>query len=363
MTLDLTLSIEQTMLAESARAFVERSCPPARVCAIARDPLGFDLDLWRAMASLGWAGLPVAEEHGGAGRGVSELVVLCEALGRGPVPSPIVSTTLAALTISWAGNDEQRAKWLPALASGGAVGTLALIEPAGRDEWDEPQLEGGRALRGTKLLVPWAGTADIVVVSTAGGLFVVEPGRGGVRTTRHDDLGADPLFAMELSDAPAVALGQSGHDARPLIIRRALDYAAVVQLAYVVGAAERALEMTVQHACDRHQFGRPIGSFQAVAHRCVDMRSDLDACRYLAYRAAWALDRGGSADLEVASAKAYGNDALRRIFAHAHQVHGAIGFSTEHDLHLFTRRAKAFELTYGTTARHLDRVAAAMGLG
>ncbi|MEJ7582619.1 MAG: acyl-CoA dehydrogenase [Acidimicrobiales bacterium] len=147
------------------------------------------------------------------------------------------------------------------------------------------------------------------------------------------------------------------------MIRRVLDWAAVVQLAYVVGAAERALEMTVRHACDRHQFGRPIGSFQAVAHRCVDMRTDLDACRYLAYRAAWALDQHWAADLEVAAAKAYSNGALRRIFGHAHQVHGAIGFSTEHDLHLFTRFAKAFELSYGSTDRHLDRVASAMGLG
>jgi alkylation response protein AidB-like acyl-CoA dehydrogenase len=136
----------------------------------------------------------------------------------------------------------------------------------------------------------------------------------------------------------------------------------VAGLAYAVGAAERALEMTVQHARDREPFGRPIGSFQAVAHRCVDMRTDVDACRYLAYQAAWRLDRGGDPDLEVGAAKSYGNEALRRVFTHAHQVHGAIGFSTEHDLHLFTRRAKAFELTYGSAALHRERMARAMGL-
>ncbi|MGH9111293.1 MAG: acyl-CoA dehydrogenase family protein, partial [Acidimicrobiales bacterium] len=226
----------------------------------------------------------------------------------------------------------------------------------------EPRLAGGSVLRGTKLLVPWAGVADVVVVTTTDGLFLVEPARGGARAERHDDLGADPLFELDLADAPAEPLGDGGCEAQSTVVRRALDVAAVVQLAYVVGAAERVLEMTLQHARDRHQFGRPIGSFQAVSHRCVDMRTDLDACRFLAYRAAWAFDQGGRADVEVAGAKAYGNDALRRILAHAHQVHGAIGFSTEHDLHLFTRRAKAFELSYGTTTRHLDRVAAAMGL-
>jgi alkylation response protein AidB-like acyl-CoA dehydrogenase len=146
------------------------------------------------------------------------------------------------------------------------------------------------------------------------------------------------------------------------VLDRALDHAAVASLAYITGAAERALEMTVAHAKTREQFGRPIGAFQAVAHRCVDMRTDIDACHFLAYQAAWALDGGRAADLEVGAAKAYGNDALRRIFMHAHQVHGAVGFSTEHDLQLLSRCAKAFELTYGGTARQRDRVAVAMGL-
>jgi alkylation response protein AidB-like acyl-CoA dehydrogenase len=291
--------------------------------------------------------------------------VLCEALGRGPVPSPLVaSTTLAALPIAWCGTAEQRARWLPALASGDAIGTLAVVEPGGRDEWDAPVMTGGATLQGTKLLVPWASVADAIVVATLDGLFIVEPGRGS-HTQRHNDLGADPVFAVELRDAPAEPLGRGDHDDHAPVLRRAIDHAAVAQFAYVVGAAERSLELAVQHACDRQQFGRPIGSFQAVAHRCVDMRTDLDACRYLAYQAAWALDRANDrngGELEVAAALSYGKDAMRRIFTHAHQVHGAIGFSTEHDLHLFTRQAKAFELTYGTTARHLERVAVEMGL-
>jgi len=361
--MDLTLSAEQRLLAEAARGFVVRSCPPERARAMVADPIGLDAELWSTMAGLGWAGLPVPDAQGGGGGGILDLAVLCEALGRGPVPSPVlVSTTLAALPILWAGSESQRARWLPALAAGEAIGTMAIVEPGGRDEWDDSKLNGDGALTGTKLLVPWAASADVLVVTTSGGLRLVEPRSGQVAVERHDDLGADPLFEVRLSAAAAEPLGSGATEFQAGVVRRAIDHAAVIQLAYAVGCAERALELAVQHASDRHQFGQPIGSFQAVAHRCVDMLTDLDATRYLAYRAAWALDGSGDTDLEVATALAYGKDALRRIFVHAHQVHGAMGFSTEHDLHLFTRRAKSFELSYGAAARHLDRVADHMGL-
>ena len=333
--MDLTLTEEQEMLGASARAFVGRASP---------------VDPWPTMTSLGWAGLAIPEAHGGAGRGLLEVAVLCEALGRGPVVSPIVTTTAAALSIL----PSDGSRWLAPLAAGDAIATLAILEPGGHDEWDRPTMAGGPRVSGTKLLVPWADAADVLVVTTADGPHLVRTEQPGVTVTRHDDLDADPTFAVELDGAEAEPVAAD--------VARGLDAAAVLQLAYVVGAADRALELVVRHAGEREQFGRPIGAFQAVAHRCVDIRTDIDACRYLAYRAAWAVDRGGDAELEVGSAKAYGNDAMRRVFANAHQVMGAVGFSTEHDLHLFTRRAKALELTYGTTARHLDRVASAMGL-
>lgn len=361
--MDLTFSDEQRMLAESARTFVERSCPPARVRAVQDEPSGLDRELWAAMAGLGWSGIAIGEDVGGGGRGILELAVVGEALGRGPVPSPLLlSTALAALPLAWGGTASQRERWLPALAAGDATGTLAAVEPGGRDELDPPRMEGVHLLSGTKVLVPWAATAAVVLVTTAGGVFLVEPADQTVLIERHHDLSGDPLFSLDLRAATAEPLGNGGAAQQQDVVERAIDCAAVLQLAYMVGAAERVLEMTVEHALTREQFGRPIGSFQAVAHRCVDIRIDVDACRYLAYRAAWAIDIGEAAGLAVGAAKSYGNEAMRRIFMNAHQVHGAIGFSTEHDLHLFTRRAKAFELTYGTTARHADRVATAMGL-
>lgn len=346
--MNLELTPEQRLLAETARAFTERH--------------GGD-DPWLAMAAAGWCGLLVPEELGGSGAGMTELALVCEALGRGPVSSPLIaSSVLAALPALWLGNEAQRARWLPEVAGGARIATMALLEPGMRDEWDVLRVVGGERLSGTKVLVPWGATAGLIVVATADGLWLVEPEPDTTQSEEHDALGGEPLVTLTFDGAIAESLGTAG-DARQTL-DRVLDHAVVAHLAYAVGLADRALALSVQHAKDRHQFGQPIGAFQAVAHRCADMRADVDACRYLAYRGAWALDCDpATAGAAVAAAKSYGNDAIRRVFLHAHQVHGAIGFSTEHDLHHFTRRAKTFELTCGSTARHRDRLATAMGLG
>ncbi|MGQ0826274.1 MAG: acyl-CoA dehydrogenase family protein [Actinomycetota bacterium] len=358
--MDLTLSDEQRLLAETARAFVARECPTARVRAIEMSPGGDDLELWRAMAGLGWAGLLVPAEYGGAGRGLGDLAVVCEEVGRAAAPVPLVaSAVLATLPVLWAGSESQRRRWLRALAAGDCVGTLAVTEPGMRDPWATPTM-GHPPLRGTKLLVPFATAAGLVVVATAAGFVAVDPEQSGHACRRHDHLGGEPLYEITFDGTDAEPLGSAGEGAS--LLARVVDHAAIAALAYAVGLAQRALELAVQHARDREQFGRPIGAFQAVAHRCVDMRTDIDACRVLAHQAAWALDREGPADREVAAALVYAHDAIRRVFLNAHQVHGAIGFSTEHDLHLYTRRAKAFELAYGARARQRDRLAAAIGL-
>lgn len=368
--MDLTLTDEQAMLADAAAAFVEHHRPAATGTAAASGRIDrLDPVLWASMAELGWTAIPTPRPDGGCDNLV-ETAIVCEALGRGPIPSPLVtSTLLAALPIAALGSDAQRERWLPALASGDAVGTLAVMEPGLHDEWTPPAMRSDASaaasaepptLSGTKLLVPWAADASVVVVAAADGLFLVDPHDSGCRATRHDDLG-EPMFALDLDAVPAEQLGPPG-DAHRAVLERALERAAVAELAFALGSGEAALALSLEHATDRKQFGRPIGSFQAVAHRCVDMRADLDGCRYLAYRAAWALEHADDAGLAVSMALSYGKAALRRVFVHAHQIHGAMGFSTEHTLHLFTRRAKAFELRYGTAGRHLDRVASAMGL-
>lgn len=366
--MDLSLSETQEMLAQTAAAFVARECPRDRVRQLEASDNLHDPTLWRAMADLGWCALPLPGEHGGLDQGLLEMAVLAEQLGRGPLPSPLLtSTVLAALPIAWAGTDDQRGRFLPALASGELIGTLALIEPGMADAWSESTVAGAHRLSATLLVVPWANVAGLYVVATSSGLWLVEPVAANVQVARHDAFAGDPLYAVTFVDAPAEPLGGIEHPAGRDVLLRALDGGAIAHLAYAVGAAECALDLTLRHATDREQFGRPIGAFQAVAHRCVEMRADIDACRYLAFQAAWALDRdrdaqGSDTALPVSAALTFAGDAMRRVFLNAHQVHGAIGFSTEHDLHLLTRRLKAFEVMYAGAARHRDELANAMGL-
>jgi alkylation response protein AidB-like acyl-CoA dehydrogenase len=331
--LDLFPSAEQEMIAATARDFVTRSVDRQIVRILEAGEPGYDRSHWRAMADLGWTDLEPLET-----------ALVAEQLGRGPLPSPfVVSSALRNA--------------LPDVATGlaaDAVLTLATLTPGQPHEWAAPTVAGGDTLSGTYVLVPYAAGADVVIAVTSTGLVAIDPASPGVALIRHEAIGGDPVYRLACAAAPA----------RPVAgrLELALDHLAVGALACTVGVAEAALALTVQHAKDRHQFGRPIGAFQAVAHRCAEMRAEIDACRMLAYRAAWALDRNHGRELALASALAYANEALRRVAMHAHQVHGAIGFSTEHDLHLFTRRIKAYELTYGSTAWHQERLATAIGL-
>jgi alkylation response protein AidB-like acyl-CoA dehydrogenase len=363
--MDLTLSSEQEMLVAAARGLLARSCSLADVRTLEDDPHGFRPAHWRELAAHGWQGTELPAVHGGGELGFLETTLLMEEMGRALLPSPFLATVvLSAPLISMLGSPAQRARWLPRIAAGNAVATLALAEPGWRDQWGAPEIAASADLcvTGTKRFVADAPAADLLLIAVEGpSLVAVERGAPGVEHERLATFGGEPLYEVRLDDARCEAVGTPG--AAGPAIARALDRGVTATLAYLVGAAEHALDLTVDYAKTRVQFGRPIGSFQAVAHRCVDMRSEVDALRWLVYQAAWRLARPGDAGLEVSAAAAFGIEALRRIFMHAHQVHGAIGFSTEHDLQLFTRRAKAAELQWGPTARHHERVAAAMGLG
>jgi alkylation response protein AidB-like acyl-CoA dehydrogenase len=373
--MDLSRTAEQQLLVESARSFLAHRCPIEHVRAMERDERGFDPELWREMAALGWQGIAVPEEYGGSGQTFLETALLLEEMGRVLLPAPFLATAAMVAPLLLAlGNEEQRQRWLPGIAAGQVVATLAILDPGVRDEWHTSSLiaqRDGNEFRcsGRKRLVPFAAQSDLIVtvvqlqgLGTA--LLAVEQGTSGLSCTRRATLGGDHLYDVCFDDVrvPQTAvLGEAGASSVPALARLPLR-ACTGSLAYIVGAAERVLEMTIDYAKTRTQFGRPIGSFQAVAHRCVDMRSDIDALRYLVYQAAWSLAEERPSEFEVSAAKTYGNEALRRIFKNAHQVHGAIGFSTEYDLQLFTRRAKAAELQWGSTSLHAERVARAMGL-
>lgn len=372
--MDLTFTDEQRLLSESARHFMEQVCPTALVREVEASESGFSADLWAKLCELGYPAIALPEAYGGGGGTILDLAILAEEMGRVAFPSPLLtSVALGALPLIWAGTEDQRKRWLPGLVKGEAIATMALVEQGGGNEWSEVRLAGRKQganwrLSGVKILVPFGANAHLLMVAAALegrglSLIALERTAAGVKRERHRAIGGDPLYTVSFENVavtPAQVL-DSGGDARA-VLNRGLDHAAVLHAAYAVGLSERALALAIAHVSTREQFGRPIGSFQAVAHRCSDMRIDIDACRFLGLQAAWRLDQGGPADLDVAAAKAYINDAVRRVFVNAHQVHGAIGFSAEYDLQLFTRRAKAFELSFGGTAFHHERVAKGIGL-
>ena len=359
--MDLTLNDDQQLLAESARQLFERSYTTESARDAEEQPDGFSADLWKQAVELGWPGIALPEDDGGAGYGLLELAILAEELGRGAATLPLLSSYAATLPLVWSAAPEPRARWVSRLASGDAVAALALVDPVG-SEVQAARTSDGWALTGTKIAVPFGCVADLLVVGVdLGGtptLVAVDAQASGVECRRHDSFAPTPLAEVTLTDVQVTDADLLGSD------DRALAHQTVADTAYAVGLASGALALAVDHVSSREQFGRPIGVNQAVSHQCVDMRVEIDAMRVLALQAAWRLGQrfDDRARRAVALANAYARDVLPGIFARAHQVHGAIGFTMEYDLQLYTRRAKAYELTGGGVAHHLEQVARSIGL-
>ena len=377
--MDLSLNEEQELLQTSARDFLGANCPTTHVRAMEEDPTGYSPTLWQEIADLGWAGLMFPEEYGGAGYGFVELCVLMEECGRALLPSPFHSAVLTfGLPILLCGNEAQKQRYLPAIASGSILGTLALTEPsasfdaAGISVRAEAR-DGGYVINGTKLFVLNAHTADELLVavrtSDEGGpengvsLLLVPSDAAGVETTALSTIASDRQYEVTFTnvevgaDALVGGLGQAWP-----VLKQTIDHCAVAKCAEMVGIAQVAFDMSVDYAKNRVQFGRPIGSFQAIKHKCADMVIDVDGSRFITYRAAWMLQEGLEAAKEVSMTKAWTSDACRRVCAQAHQIHGGIGFTKEYDLQLYFRRAKNGEVFYGDADLHREVVAQEIGL-
>jgi len=348
------LTDDQQAIQRTAKEFLASRYPAEEVRRLAlEDERGFTDEQWRAIAELGWPALVVSEDDGGLGLGIVELVVLQEQLGYALAPTPLLSTVAAALAIGAAGSAQQRAAWLPGLAEGETRGTVALLP--GRLEFS------GDALSGTLEAVPDAAGADLLVVPAGHeALSVVDMRGDGVRVEPVD--GLDPtrrLSTITLDGATGTPL--AGADGAGLA--RARDIIAVAIAAESVGVAQRAMEMAVEHARDRQQFGRPIGVFQAVSHACAQMLLEVEGARSVVLFAAWALDDSPEeAPLAAAMAKAYASDAGWRVPAAALQVLGGIGFTWEHDLHFWLKRGRANAATGGDARSHRAKVADLLGL-
>ncbi len=315
------------------------------------------------MAELGWPGLALPEEWGGQGLGIVELAVLFEELGYALAPTPLLSNTVAGLALAANGSEEQKNQWLRPLAAGEARGTVALFDagtPAtiGEFEMEAVAAGDGILLAGEKVLVMDAAEADFFLAATADGRrHLVAADADGVRV--EPDPSIDPtrrLYTVHLDgvEIGAEATLNGGQDRYLPVLWRAC----VAIAAESTGVAQRTMEMAVSYAKDRQQFGRPIGAYQAVSHRCAQMLLETENSRSAVYGAAWAADADpDSLPLAASMAKAYASDAGWRVPDASIQVHGGIGFTWEHDLHFFLKRGKANAATFGDAKWHRERVA------
>ncbi|HEX5988819.1 MAG TPA: acyl-CoA dehydrogenase family protein [Solirubrobacterales bacterium] len=363
------LTDEQQAIRSTAHDFLASRFKSERIREIADSESGFDESGWKEMAELGWAGLALPEEWGGQGLGIVDLAVLFEEMGYALAPSPLLSNTIAGLALAAAGSDEQRERWLRPLAAGELRGAPALLDAGTSAEPLKFALEAegsgdGLVLSGEKTLVMDAASADFFLVATADGRrHIVERDADGVTVKPEESIDLTRRLSSVKLDgvevAPENTLPGAAEDYLPVFHR-----ACVAIAAESTGIAQRALEMSVAYAKDRQQFGRPIGAYQAVSHRCAQMLLETENSRSAVYGAAWAADaEPESLPLAASMAKAYASDAGWRVPDMAIQVHGGIGFTWEHDLHFFLKRGRANAASFGDAKWHRERVAEAVLAG
>ncbi len=375
---------EQGFLRDAVRKFLDDRCPMAEVRRLMKTPNAHSPELWKAFAEQGSVGLLIPEAYGGAGLGWVDFVVVLEETGRTLMPSPLVSTALAALAIREAGSPAQKERWLPRFAEGSAIGTLAVLEAS-----DLPGAEGVAlvadsdgevdVLHGEKCFVADAGCADVYVVAYRSTERSAEPSGDRAGT----GVGGALRLGLVARDAPGVRVAlvpsldetrrsgtlsldgvRIGPDARlaaadpEATLALLLDAGSIAVTAEGLGAAEGALALTVQYAKDRVQFGSPIGRFQGVKHRLADMWVDTESIKSLLYYGAWAIDERRDAVPRYASlAKAYLADAFTRIGVDCVQLHGAVGYTIEYDIQLYLKRSKWARPMFGDGDHHRDRLA------
>jgi alkylation response protein AidB-like acyl-CoA dehydrogenase len=376
--MDFAFSEEQEMLRSATRDFLAKECGSKVVRKLMEGADSYDPALWKKMAGLGWTSLGVPEEYGGAGSFL-DLIVVLEECGRALLPGPFFATMgLAVPALIEAGTEAQKKEALGAIADGKARATLALTEASGR--WDAAGVTlsakpaaGGWRLDGVKLFVPDAEGAEYIVVAarTRGegeegiSLFLVKGRPKGMTVTQMQTLDMTRRWSEVRFDGVelgADALMGAPDKAWPAL-KRTLEWATAALCAEMVGGAQKVLESSTEYAKTRHQFGKPIGIYQAVSHKLADMLVLSESGRSATYYAAWAVE-ADAPDRSLASsmAKAYVSDAYRKVAGDGIQVHGGIGFTWEHDMHLYFKRAKSSEVTLGDATYHRELVAQALDL-
>jgi alkylation response protein AidB-like acyl-CoA dehydrogenase len=377
--MDFSFTEEQDMLRISARDFLAKECPKAKIRELDKDERGYDPQQWHSMAELGWMGLIFPEEYRGTGAGFMDLVILMEEMGRNILPGPFFSTVaLCALPLLEYGSREQKIKFLSAIAKGEAVWTFALAEASGRHKASEVRLRAALKatnyiLHGYKLFVTDAHVADYILVvgrTGEGGrptegitLFMVDARGPNVKMEAIPTIGGDRQFKVSFDGVSVPKDNVLGEiDNGWGIVDFILQRAAVLKCAEISGACQAVLDMTSTYAKERIQFERPIGSFQAIQHKLADMLIDAEAVQYLLYQAAWGISVGSPSPWQISAAKVKANEAYQRICIEAISAHGAIGYTMDHDVGLYYRRVKAAEFAAGDTDLHREVIASGLGL-
>jgi len=364
--LDLEFSSEQEQLRESVRRFLMQRAPLEYVRAHYDDAAGAD-DVWSGLADLGVVGLLVPEAHGGAGMGMVDAAVVLEEMGRAVYPGPFAASAIGAVSlVALAGSDDDQATLLTGLADGSTIGTVAMFEPARRAEWRAPATTAhgdgdSWRLDGAKVHVPAAQSASLLLVTATTddnelGAFAVDSNTAEVEIESTPTIdGSRQEASVRMTGAPARRIGTGDASSAVAEVVDRLSTAAVVD---GVGAASRALDMSVEYAKERKQFGVPIGSFQAVQHLCADMLRAVELTRAAGYYACWACD-ASPADRHLAAtmALAFAADELYGVGAAAIQVHAGVGFTWEHDIHLFYKRLLTLQQTGGGSVDQLEELA------
>jgi alkylation response protein AidB-like acyl-CoA dehydrogenase len=373
--LDFGFSEEQEMLRDAARRFLADNCPTSLVRRMMADETAHDPGFWKKIADLGWPGLLIPESYGGQGGTFLDMTVVLEEAGKALVPGPFFTAAiLGAMATVEGGSEALKKAVLPKMAAGEFIGTLAIAETSGRFDPEGVAIKASKKgakwiLSGEKMFVPDAHVADGMAVAArtgAGGgergitLLLVGTKDPGVTVTQLKTVDMSRRLChvkFDRVEVPAANILGTEKEGGPLL-KRLVEIAAAALAVEMVGTAQKALDLSVDYAKTRTQFGKPIGAFQAIKHKCVDMMVAIENARSLSYYAAWTVDQHSpEAPAAVAMAKAYASDMAKNVTSDAIQVHGGIGFTWEHDMHLYHRRALAGESNFGNAPIHRETVA------
>jgi alkylation response protein AidB-like acyl-CoA dehydrogenase len=353
--MEFGLSESQEILKDSARRFFAGECPMEEVRRLMETDTAYDEKLWAKLAEQGYTGIIFPEQFGGVGLGKVELILLMEEAGRALLPGPFFSTVpLAGAVINAVASPEHKKKYLEPICEGKARSTVAFLEAGA--SWNVVDLKisaTGSKLTGEKLFVSDAAVANFILVAAKDGIYAVDAKAAGMTITPMAGMDMTrKIYAIKFKDTPAEKIGATTN------LSKALDIATAALVGEMVGGMQRTLDVTVEYAKMRKQFGKPIGMFQAVQHHCADMYLETESSRSAAYYAAWTLEENTpEASVAVSIAKVYASDAGRTVGNRGIQVHGGMGFTWENDVHLFYRRAKASETAFGDSIFHRERIA------